>query len=193
MKNQNTTYTFDPEASRLYIFRDGKNIGGFMGPSAEKQFAKLLETDNEISITTMDKESLRKSLTRRLRALWIKQGVDKFRGDILAGYGVESTADLNIDQLKELIAKFSNETNKPGSEEIRRLRSNVLVILDRMGIYNPQDWTRVNEYMMNPRIAGKLLYQMNPDELRTLARKLRAIEEKEQAFQINLKRLSNLN
>lgn len=102
---------------------------------------------------------------------------------MLAGYGVESTKDLTNDQLDELIERLNDMQRKRKGEvpkAVRRQRSVILTILNKMGIYADNgDWSRVNAFLMQPRIAGKLLYEMNSDELLALARKLRVIQRKQ--------------
>jgi len=173
------TYQYDPANQRLFIFEDGRHLGGFMGAAAERQFAKLLDTENEINIKPMDKEMQRKSQVRRLRAIWIKQGVDKYRESILEAYGVSSTADLSLSQLKELIIIYSAKQPAQASQLIRKLRSESLRLLTMLGVYEDQNWDAVNNFMMDSRIAGKPLYELNEKELIMLNRKLRAIESKQ--------------
>lgn len=188
-------YRYDPAAERLSIWEDERNRGGFLGKNATRELMRLIESstgsdsDPLIEFTTMKtdgstgspSESQRKQKIQRLRAIWISQGIDQHREVILDSYGVKSTADLTHEQLDELIAQYSAANNRPASDEVRRLRSNVLTLLTRMGIYkNDDDWARVNQYMMNPRIAGKLLYLMTEPELKTLVRKLHSIMAKQQ-------------
>lgn len=181
-----TTYEYDPRRLRLNVFVDGKPCGGFVGKNAEKQFASLLQSSetssNQLSFTDMS-ESIRKAKVRRLRALWIKQGIDDMREAIMEPYGVSSTADLSEEDLDELLERFKPNGNAPASEHVRRLRSHCLDLMTRLGIYQSSgDWARVNEFMMNPRIAGKLLYQLNAVELEALRRKLNSILDKQSRF-----------
>lgn len=101
---------------------------------------------------------------------------------MLSGYGVGSSKDLSAAELEALIQSL--ETLKEKSKEktspaVRRLRSQVLNNLANIGIVNEgnaQDyWSRVNKYLNQPRIAGKLLYQMNEAELEACRRKLFAV------------------
>lgn len=179
-------YRYDPQRERLSIWEGDRNRGGFLGANATRELMRLLDTDADIEFTTMNdstssSEQQRKHKIQRLRAIWISQGIDQHREVILESYGVQSTADLSHEQLDELIAQYSAANNRPVSDEVRRLRSQVLTQLTRMGIYkNDEDWARVNQYMMNPRIAGKLLYLMTEPELKTLIRKLHSIAAKMQ-------------
>lgn len=184
-------YEYDPSALILNIIKNGKPFGGFKGPAAEVQFQRLLESGAVINFIDMS-DSIKKARIRRLRAIWVNQGVDQYRDAILQPYGVHSTADLNLQQLDELIDRFNNKREVTAAT--RRLRSDVMVTLDKLGIYADNgDWKRVNAFLMQPRIAGKLLYQMTDDELLALNKKLRAILAKkaEQDREINRQKLLN--
>ncbi len=105
-----------------------------------------------------------------------------YKEDMLAGYGVESTTELDEWELDELINRLRDQERQlhhKHDAEIRGLRSVALTILQRMGIYcNNGDWGVVNNFLLNPRVAGKMLYEMKADELRELNKKLRGIERK---------------
>lgn len=187
----NYVYEYDPSALVLNIKKNGKPFGGFSGPAAEVQFQRLLESGAEININDMS-NSIKSARIRRLRAIWVKQGIDHYRDAILQPYGVLSTADLSLEQLDELIKRYNNK--REVTAETRRLRSDVMVTLNKLGIYAENgDWQRVNAFLMQPRIAGKLLYQMSDDEMIALNRKLRAMlakKAKQDAY-INKQKLLN--
>lgn len=64
----------------------------------------------------------------------------------------------------------------PAPDAIRRLRSQVLAHLTKLGMYaSPEDWTKVNRFLLQRRICGRLLYMLDTEELQALVRKLRAI------------------
>jgi len=187
-------YLYDPIRRALTITEDGKPLGGFTGDMAEKEFERAIQRDEKIYIMNHDREPERRQKVKRLRALWITQGVDNYREAILEPYGVTSTADLTNDQLDDLITIYTADAHKPVSDETRKLRSQVLTLLQKLGIYaTNDDWHSVNRYLMNPRIAGKLLYQMNDNELQALTRKLRAIIAKEREKLDNELKLSMMN
>lgn len=191
MKNRDTKYEYDPNRQTLTVIRGGKTIGGFVSQSAEREFSRLLESGAEINITDMS-NSIKSARIKRLRAMWIKQGVDQYRDAILQPYGVSSTADLSLQQLDELIDKFN--TQREVTPRTRALRSDVMVTLNRLGVYADNgDWSRVNEYLLNPRVAGKLMYQMTDDELANLNRKLRSILAKNMAISAEVERQKLLN
>lgn len=187
------TYDYDPGLQRLTAKINGADKGGFVGAHAEREFSRLLETGANINFTDMS-DSQRKARVRRLRAIWIKLGIDQHREAILEPFGVTSTADLSLDQLDELITRFSAEANKPANELIRTLRSDVLTQLNRLGIYTTNgDWTAVNNFLMSDKIAGKVLYNLNEEELRVLRKKLHSIITKKQATEIEEARQQLLN
>lgn len=63
-------------------------------------------------------------------------------------------------------------------ERLRRARSLVLRQMQQAGI-DTSDWSRVDAYCQDPRIAGKAFRHISESELYVLSRKLRAISEKE--------------
>ncbi|MDP2723172.1 MAG: hypothetical protein Q8O72_10470 [Bacteroidales bacterium] len=171
-------YQYDPVNQRLFIYDTGRLLGGFKGASAEHQFSKLLDTDVNINITAMKNETERKVQVRRLRAIWIKQGVDKYRESILEAYDVTSTADLSLSQLNELITIYSARQTNQVSPLVRKLRSQALNTLTMMGILRNNNWDDVNEFLMDKRVCGRLMYELNEQELVLLNRKLHAIADK---------------
>lgn len=193
MKTETITYTFDPASGSLTIYMGGKPKGGFMGAIAERKFAELLESGAEINFTNMDTTALHKVKVRRLRALWINQGVDQYRDAILEQYGVTSTKDLCNEQLDELIKQYSHEWHSPVSPQIMKLRSEALTLLKRIGIEsNGSDWSMINDFLMSPKIAGKLLYQLTEPELITLGKKLHSIISK-RLMADDVRKQQNLN
>jgi hypothetical protein len=194
MKTKKLRYEFDPEADRLAIFDGDKNLGGFIGKGATREFLEALEKGAEVSITNRNNGMEKSKKVQRLRAIWISQGIDNHRESILEGYGVSSTADLNVAQLDELIRQYSAEYHKPASEDTRNLRSSILTLLTRLGVYNTSDdWAAVNQFLMDKRIAGKLMYQCTDDELRILKRKLHNIIRKTEQDAKDEKRFMRLN
>lgn len=62
--------------------------------------------------------------------------------------------------------------------QLRCRRSEVLKLMQQLGI-DTTDWTRVDNFCLHPRIAGKPFRQINIEELEALSVKLRAIKRKE--------------
>ncbi|MGQ1889157.1 hypothetical protein ACT29H_01820 [Thermophagus sp. OGC60D27] len=116
-----------------------------------------------------------------LHALLFKLGALPNKKDILSSYGVTSTTELTEQQLDDLIERLKIAINKRynTTRTIRQWRSNVLVMLNKCGVYaDNNDWERVNKFLLDKRIAGKMLYEMNIEELKTLYRKLASIAKK---------------
>lgn len=59
--------------------------------------------------------------------------------------------------------------------ELRTWRSNVLTLLNNMGIIG---WPRIDALCLSPRIAGKLFIELDTEELKALHKKLHSIEAK---------------
>ena len=124
-----------------------------------------------------------KNLTNKrklLGQLLVERGLMNHKLDVLSPYGVEQIRDLSADQLDELIDGLKRvERKKPAKEvpvEVRKARSTVLNLLDDIGIKGKgKDWSAVNNYLLQPRISGKVLYEMSLEELKTCAVKLRAV------------------
>ena len=62
-------------------------------------------------------------------------------------------------------------------EELRRQRSICLRLMQKLGI-DTTDWTRINAFCQDGRIAGKQFRDITSEELEQLAKKLRSIERK---------------
>ena len=197
MKTKTITYNYDPDGRSLTILIDGKPRGGFMGPEAEKRFVELLDQDETINIVTMNADDLKKTLIRRFHAALATQGIMEHKESIISPYGVESTTELTIDQLKELVASYSLDTRQQRANapaDIRTLRSDILTTLNKMGIYVVNnDWSSVNNYMMDKRIAGKMLWQLNKEELLALRKKLHSIFSKLMDASTDIERQQLLN
>jgi hypothetical protein len=102
--------------------------------------------------------------------------------DLLSAYNVKSCKDLSQPDIRELIDWLSKRC-KPldVAPDLRKARSKVLSQLQSMGYAcQGNDWSRVNEYLALPRIAGKRMYDMDEEELVVLFRKLKAIQRKQQ-------------
>lgn len=109
-------------------------------------------------------------------------GILNNKSDLLAGYGADSTMELTESELDELIYRLKQmQVGKyEPSDDMRKWRSNVLAAINAIGVYNDNgDWQRVNAFLMDSRIAGKMLYEMTVPELKALHRKLLAIKRKQ--------------
>ncbi|HSW62371.1 MAG TPA: hypothetical protein VLH56_03495 [Dissulfurispiraceae bacterium] len=130
-------------------------------------------------------------------ALLAHMGLMRSKYDLLAGYGVESTTMLTEGELDDLIGRLrgmQKESDQVADERMRKLRSQVLTDLNKIGIYTHNgDWGRVNNYLKQPKICGKLLYECDEDELKRLHRKLMAIGEKQSRQELHTRRLTREN
>jgi hypothetical protein len=77
-------------------------------------------------------------------------------------------------------------------KRIKKLRSGILKRLQKYGI-DTTDWDKVNAFMKQPKIAGKLLYEMTIPEMEALTRKLQSILQKQDAIKEELNRLALCN
>lgn len=84
------------------------------------------------------------------------------------------------------------DQNQPDERVIKKLRSGILSRLQRHGV-NTADWAAVNRFMLNPRIAGKALYQMSIDEMQRLIPRLEQILIKDREQQREIARRAFLN
>ena len=62
-------------------------------------------------------------------------------------------------------------------DEQKKKRSQCLKLMQKLGI-DTTDWTRINAFCQDQRIAGKLFARLTNEELDALAEKLRAIQRK---------------
>ena len=62
-------------------------------------------------------------------------------------------------------------------KELRRKRSMCLKLMQQLGI-DTTDWARVDNFCLNPRLAGKLFRNISIEELEELSVKLRIIKRK---------------
>ena len=69
------------------------------------------------------------------------------------------------------------ERREARRRETKKKRSACLKLMQQMGI-DTTDWARVNDFCVNPRIAGKPFARIRPEELDRLAAKLRSIMRK---------------
>ena len=89
-------------------------------------------------------------------------------------------------------AQGTGHRTQSNAPETKRLRSAILKRLQKHGV-DTTDWTRVNTFLVQPRIAGKLLFEMNADEMRKLVAKLEQILRKDAEVRENEVRLTECN
>ncbi len=90
-------------------------------------------------------------------------------------------------------AKPSSKAGKQAvSDETRKLRSGILKRLQKHGI-DTTDWNCVNRFLENPKIAGKRMYNMTDDEMKSFIRKMESILAKDLEEKQQIETLSKLN
>lgn len=114
------------------------------------------------------------SKLRIFHGLLKEAGVLANKADILAGLGVDSASDLTDAQLTEVSNTLRGLIAKKNDApvEVRRARSRILTLCTDLGVFDGRNWNRLNEYLKNPRICGKVLYELSLIELKALNRKL---------------------
>jgi hypothetical protein len=131
---------------------------------------------------------------RKLHAMLNETGLIVHKKAFLEGYGVTSASNLTDEDLEHLTNRISQIKNVEIEKQKRKARSAILSVLQKLAIYNTNDdWGAVNEYLMQPQIAGKLLYEMSNKELDSLIIKLNSILTKYLAKQAEIKRLADNN
>jgi hypothetical protein len=119
---------------------------------------------------------------RKMHVLLREIGIETSKPYLLESYGALHTTELSDGDLQGLIDRLlamREDKNSRHDEETKRWRSNLLTILNKYGIYaSNNDWTAVNRILLNKRIAGKLLYEMNINELQQACVRLRIILSK---------------
>jgi benzoyl-CoA reductase/2-hydroxyglutaryl-CoA dehydratase subunit BcrC/BadD/HgdB len=134
---------------------------------------------------------------RKFHLLAGPKGANLSREDyeaLLAGQGVASSKDLAWHQLDALCEALEAIVAKrrEAPVEMRRLRSRVIILLTEMGIYkDTSSWPRVNDYLRNPRIAGKALFEITDiEEAKALVAKLSKLAKAAAERQDEVKRLA---
>lgn len=132
--------------------------------------------------------AIRNKKLQQLHLTLLKLKALDCKKSLVGQYGVESSRDLSDKQLDQLINRLEEGASNRYTVDpiIKEWRSNVLVHLTKYGIYTDNnDWARVNEFLMDKRIAGKMLYEMNAAEMRTLCKKLRSMTGKRKEKQLD--------
>ena len=127
-------------------------------------------------------------MIRRLHVLYAKHGLgeEQYRaliGELTDGRTV-STNGLTYAEAQYLAgyitganAKLRTSVEEMALRSLKWQRSAVLKRLQQIGV-DTTDWSRVNGFLQQPRIAGKPLYKLDSDELAALIPKLEAIKKK---------------
>lgn len=110
------------------------------------------------------------------------------------GMRTNSLRDMTAAEYDRLVNHMDGivDQNQPDEKVIKKLRSGILTRLQQHGI-NTADWAAVNRFMLDPRIAGKALYQMSIDEMQRLIPRLEQILIKDREQQREIARRAFLN
>jgi hypothetical protein len=76
--------------------------------------------------------------------------------------------------------------------EKKRLRSSILLRLQKHGV-DTTHWKNVNTFLLQPRIAGKMLFEMSVPEMKALIPKLESILRKDNIMRTTENKLTELN
>ncbi len=93
------------------------------------------------------------------------------------------------------LQKIANSMKTPEqltSDGIKKLRSAILHRLQKHGV-DTTDWTKVNSFLENPRIAGKRLYNMSEADMRAFIPKMESILTKDKIHQADIERQATMN
>lgn len=129
--------------------------------SKQQKFGRFYGLLN--SMPGMDKDELKKSLVRQF-----------------TGGRTESLRSMRVREYETMCDELQRRVRASESmveRERRQWRSAVLHQLQLLGV-NTADWTCVNKYCLDKRIAGKLFRELSVAELEALMPKLRAIRAK---------------
>lgn len=124
-------------------------------------------------------EETLKQKRKVLHALLAKSMMLQAKPYMLESYGVTTTLDLTENALDELIRRIRRIMEGKESEtdkDIRILRHKCLRIMTEIGI-DTKDWENVNVFMLNPHVCGRMLYELDEEELRAFRMKLYAIRD----------------
>lgn len=69
-------------------------------------------------------------------------------------------------------------SDRPYKAQLKKLRSSVLLRIQRLGISTVDNWNGIDEFCQSPKIAGKRFAALNCEELKALIGKLEAIIRK---------------
>ena len=102
-----------------------------------------------------------------------------------------------INDMQRIVNQIAKENNAQEAliieRELKKRRSAILLRLQKIGI-DTTDWSTVNKFMRNPKIAGKTLGEMDTDEMDMLIPKLESILTKNKANMLSkFMLLNNMN
>lgn len=173
-----TVAKYDAHNNILHIEQDGHLVKGYIGKVAERKFAEILTDDSFDGITMLsclNDDGERKRLIKRVHAIVTARGINpEYYRDLLEQFNVETSTDLSLDELRELVAILQPQQLSPVIAQRRRV---IMGLCKSIGVCFGGDygWDNLNKFLRHKRIAGKELYRMTADELADCEIKLRAI------------------
>lgn len=173
--------TYNTQTNTLtYLSLENRPLYGLCGSLASKKFVQACKEGLQVSITSTNEKEImeKKQLIRQLHVAMAAKGLLDMKADIISSYGVKSSTELNVEQLRQLVDKINATDTRP---TLRKSRSTVLFLLSKLGVTGSKEegWERVNGFLSSPKIAGKTLYEMSVSELDATAVKLRSIFNKQ--------------
>jgi len=141
----------------------------------------------------------RNFLYRKMYALIKELHLEKAKPGLLSGYGVEHTSELEDADLQDLVNRLDQMKHDKifaaqAQEDVKHWRSTLLTLLNRYGVYSsPEDWSHINHFLLDKRVAGKLIYQMSIDELKATCVRMRAILRDQTQRIEKVERLATMN
>lgn len=187
-----TKAVYEPLSNRLTYYAGDKPQFGFVGSISHSKMMEVI-SQNDIELVFKDTEIMENAkLIKQMHAIMAKKGLMELKPDILALYEVKSSKELSIEQLHAIIAYLNTADSE---EDLRHNRSVVLYWLGKLNIKGSRQdgWDHVNNFLKQPRIAGKVLYEMNVRELQETTARLRMIYNKGLSESEHINKLKTLN
>lgn len=117
-------------------------------------------------------------LIKKLHILLKALGLEADKESIYSGYGVSSSKDMTLEELKELVTTLEKRADQPQQvkdDERKLLISNCLTIITGVKWigYPNGAWDEINNLVRSNHIGmGKTLNQMNAEELKSCRKRL---------------------
>jgi hypothetical protein len=134
----------------------------------------------------MNSVEIRKGKNSYIHVLLHKTKMREQKDALLSNYGVESVTDLSdedIDDLTQRLETLANTANSDAPKHIRELRSKCIIAAESylgFQINGKEAWQVFNTTMLDKRVCGKMLRELDETELKTLHQKLRSMSRKQQ-------------
>ena len=78
-------------------------------------------------------------------------------------------SEMTRDEYNEMCAALEGRFNRAAYEQqLKKARSAVLYRVGKLGINTIDNWDEINAFLLSPKIAGKVLYEMSLEEMKEL-------------------------